>query len=265
MAEPFFLDPDYEHRLPGPLHLKFSTMGAGGRYSCCCMVPLTLFALLLAAVMAFGLVSLARELPQEIRIRYLDGKDTQVTALGCDPKNDAITYTYTIAGRRYERTHWVNLHSFSCKSVPSGRLLAAKYLPGDPSQILLTDSAVSRQGWELVILYGLFFVAAALFILMATALVTSLPAMARAPSRYQRLVDHGLLLDGEIVRARHQIVISRSSTYAIRVVYRFTTPQGRVLKGSQWRDREDLRGRAFPPAGTPVRILYADDHAYRML
>jgi hypothetical protein len=49
------------------------------------------------------------------------------------------------------------------------------------------------------------------------------------------------------------------------VGYEFVV-DNRVFSGTQVKRREDLKGkRRLPPAGTPVRILYADDNTYVML
>jgi len=98
----------------------------------------------------------------------------------------------------------------------------------------------------------------------------------RMNKRYEQLVKTGVILNGTIanIRIKEQRFSYRDKdfqmkeyrgTYYIVVTYTFKTPDQRMISGEQIRIREDLRDRPLPPIGTPIRVLYADDHTHVML
>jgi len=73
-----------------------------------------------------------------------------------------------------------------------------------------------------------------------------------------RQLGRGELLRGELLSAR----LERHRLY---IRYRFTSPSGKVIEKVKMAPRSDLGGIPLPPPGTPIRILYRNDHIYEAL
>ena len=82
----------------------------------------------------------------------------------------------------------------------------------------------------------------------------------------RRLNREGIILEGEII-----YVVGFFSEppkpypYVIGVIYRFENADKQQLTGYAEARRDDLKDSELPPIGTPVAVLYADDHAHMML
>jgi membrane protein implicated in regulation of membrane protease activity len=82
--------------------------------------------------------------------------------------------------------------------------------------------------------------------------------------QFRRLTTPGtsLILSGEVISARVQEFHGRGRVdYRTSITFRFSTPEGRLMMATQNRGAKV----ELPPAGTPVRVLYADDDAFVML
>lgn len=78
----------------------------------------------------------------------------------------------------------------------------------------------------------------------------------------------GRLLDGTLNKSTRQIVPrSRSHPKQCRILlrYTFTAPDGRMITREIMGIRQDLMETPLPEAGTPVKVLYADDYAVILL
>ncbi len=101
----------------------------------------------------------------------------------------------------------------------------------------------------------------------------------QANRRYQKLIKNGKLLTGQLIKAEaketevyhyprfYPLVpkVQLSGTYFIEVRYQLISPDQLKLYGTQTMTREDFRDKPMPVAGTPVRVLYADETTHIML
>ena len=83
--------------------------------------------------------------------------------------------------------------------------------------------------------------------------------------RYWKLRRMGNLLDGEIVKVEREEPREFHGPHYVIVTYKFETPDGRTLTRTMKNERHDLRNQDLPGVGTPVIVLYANDHAVIML
>jgi hypothetical protein len=261
----FLLDPDYQTFASGRLHLKFSTLGGANRPSFGCQVVFVAFSVPVALVILLITVSFITTALDYQR----NGVATQATIVKCQMVSarsgqaPELAYTYEVDNVRYEGQHFVARRSMSCAQFPLNSVLAAQYLLDRPSQSQITEPFANREPWEALLMYGAFLVATIFFTLAGIAAPLNMIGYVLARRRYRRLIKSGTLLTGKIVQANGEVRGARH-VFCVTITYAFQTPGGRWLKGTQTRQREDLRDN--PPAcDTPVRILYADDRAYAML
>ena len=83
--------------------------------------------------------------------------------------------------------------------------------------------------------------------------------------RYWKLRRTGTLIDGEIVKVEREEPRELHGPHYVIVTYKFETPDGRNLIRMMKNERYDLRNQNLPGIGTPVVVLYANDHAVIML
>lgn len=83
---------------------------------------------------------------------------------------------------------------------------------------------------------------------------------------YDDLSAKGVICDGNLTEVGTKQISRRYgfSTH-LKVVYEFTTPDGRLLHGEQVSDRILAAYLSIPTVGTPVKVLYANDKAFIVL
>jgi hypothetical protein len=168
-----------------------------------------------------------------------------------------IIYTYEVAGQRYVGR--ASAADDRACTPPDNRLLM-QYLPDMPALSRLIDPLFRPEG---VPLFSLLTGASALFLSLSIAwwIRRELAQSRQLRGRYERLRRDGQIVAGEVVDIERKFV-GRQREHIILLHYRFMTPDGRTLTGTQRKSRLDLRAQLPPGAGTPIRVLYAGDDAH---
>ena len=145
--------------------------------------------------------------------------------------------------------------------------------------MLATSRAESKtERLELSLELTVNMITALVPILLAALILNRLrPSVRQRRSEYQRLRHSWRIVDGELVSLEwrggdyswYNYLRRREETWVDNLIiaqYKFVSPStGRVLTGWVKRERSDLKGSQLPPAGTRIRVLYADDEAHVML
>ncbi|HEX2905801.1 MAG TPA: hypothetical protein VHO69_03000 [Phototrophicaceae bacterium] len=265
MPTPFILDPYYNNFQPQSQMTPFKakTIGYIGNPVPWQLWGLALFYIFMGALMTLGI---GYWLFREYQF-HQSGHDLMVTVGSCEmvsgPKVaiPELAYTYTIAGKTYPSRSSLQSKQGHCSDYPIGMELKARYLDTISPEVVVTDERVAQTTAEKI---GVMVIAIPVMLFCDAGAVLLTLSIIYHPinkRRYERLLKHGLLLEGEIVQIRGH----RKSGYFVTVRYRFCVPDDRVLWGKQSHEREDLRKQELPPPGTPVKVYYADQHAYVML
>jgi hypothetical protein len=87
----------------------------------------------------------------------------------------------------------------------------------------------------------------------------------KARYSYRELRSNGVLIDGEVLKARYVEQHGRYTSYCLSVTAEFETPDGRMLTREFKGDIEMFASKVVPLPETPVVLLYANDIAVIML
>lgn len=90
-----------------------------------------------------------------------------------------------------------------------------------------------------------------------------LTATMRARRRERLRLGHGQVLPGQIVHVRQ--ITDSDGDESLEIDYVFTMPDGRRHQTTAAAIRNDLRGKALPEVGAPVRILFASAENFELL
>jgi hypothetical protein len=82
--------------------------------------------------------------------------------------------------------------------------------------------------------------------------------------RRLRLAHRGQLLDGEVIKCKHELT-DESGLAVFTLEYRFTTPRGEILQKTETASWRDLTPESLPEPGTRLRILYLSDRCLGVL
>lgn len=162
-----------------------------------------------------------------------------------------ITYQFNVNGTPYRREMSIEAAIYDVLLV--GSAVQVKFAPEDPTISTLADRPLEPVERDLLLLM-IFVPAAACIPVLLWAGWRSLVV-----TLYQR---RGVVLKGEITECRGS---ERGGNFYLTLRYRFTTPEGRALRGGQTMIRDDLRGKPIPQKGEQIAILYAHDRVYRLL
>jgi hypothetical protein len=162
-----------------------------------------------------------------------------------------VTYQFNVNGKPYRREMSVEAAVYDV--LPLGAAVQVKFAPEDPNFSTLADRSLEPVERDLLLLM-IFGPAAACIPVIVWAGWRSLVV-----TLYQR---RGVVLKGEITECRGE---ERGGNFYLTVRYRFTTPEGRALRGGQTMIRDDLRGKPLPQKGDQIAVLYAHDRVYRLL
>jgi hypothetical protein len=177
------------------------------------------------------------------------------------PNNYVLQLAYSYTWNSRPLVGQANLYGHNPEGCASylNQTIAIRVLEPDPNQtriaaqmspaILLTFIAVVMGGFGA---YGVY-----LFLYVIILRI-------RVRFSHPRLTRAGILLEGEILSVRGYSP-NKTRDYVVLVKYGFETPRKKYLKGYVEAKRNDLSATSLPPVGTPVAILYADDHAHMML
>lgn len=256
----FTLHREYKHFIPGVTPLNFGTLGS----SCGvmgCLLPVALFYTVFACAMVFILYEFNVK-PLVFRVL---GREVSARVIGCDVitgKHDAeigvsYRYSYTWSGVSYSDTGRVYGEGLSdCQQSES---VTVDILPANPDVTLLAKYTLQDSFMAgLILMMGLFVIFGAL------AMGYGYIQYIRNSWMYPRLVKSGVVREGYITHISGETA-SKSRSYWVSLKYQVKSPTGKVLKGSGRAHRQDLEGKQLPPVGTPVAVLYADDHAHMVL
>ncbi len=172
---------------------------------------------------------------------------------GDDDSSDSyhVVYAFSYEGRTYQNNQQVDYGNYL--RMEPGTAVEVRFLREDPHQSYLTGDAPETFGGS-----GMMFGVAMIMIGIGGALA-AIPFMRRR----KRLIETGVVVQGELMHIRGYR--DSDNDYHIAATYLFNTPDGRVLEGHYDQMRTDMRGTPLPPRFTPVAILYADPHNYRLL
>ncbi|MDX2140881.1 MAG: hypothetical protein SF123_22545 [Chloroflexota bacterium] len=260
---PFTLDPRYADMTAASqldLRTLYGDRDPDVRFGIGCavlfLIPLALLALsqlsLLAAPLVQGLAFDERAVQIAATLTRCDSFYLFTTEIETE-----IIYTYEVAGQRYVGR--ASAADDRACTPPDNRLLM-EYLPDMPALSRLIDPLFRPEG---VPLLSLMTVGAALFLSVSIVwwIRRELAQARQLRGRYERLRRDGQIMAGEVVDIERKFV-GRQREHIILLHYRFTTPDGRTLTGTQRKSRLDLRAQLPPVAGTPIRVLYAGDDAH---
>lgn len=78
----------------------------------------------------------------------------------------------------------------------------------------------------------------------------------------KRLAESGKLIEGQFLSCQ---LSSVKNNFQMKTVYTFQSPSGKSIMGKQTDICNHMRGQLLPEVGTPVAVLYVNDHLYKML
>ncbi len=94
----------------------------------------------------------------------------------------------------------------------------------------------------------------------------------RRAAAQERMIREGRVLAGTLIACAGRAETTAEASlgevprlFLVDVEYGFTSPTGQDITDHAEHSRPDLRRAELPEAGTPVRVLYLDDHAYALL
>jgi hypothetical protein len=132
-----------------------------------------------------------------------------------------------------------------------------------------SDSTLNLALIIALVIYAIWVIPTEIFTLLRTM---------KVKKSYARLIGSGILIEGQVyeIRIREQRVNyleswlkkpANKGLYFVDFIYKFTSPEQRVVYGVQTvvRVYQDLYNQPPPPDGTPIRVLYADDNTHVML
>jgi hypothetical protein len=265
----FTVHPEYENFIPGTSKLIFSHLipyryevKAGGGLK----VTILFYSMMLVVAVA-ALIALYATVVIPFMLDHYSQKTTG-QVIDCrmkEGKNDnipVITYAY-----RWNDTPFINEASILGRdrgdcSRYRGQSLIVMLLPSQPERsfptIAQSDTASIEQ---FCIASGLLFLGGNAFFFLGQGLYTLF--LYRRAKRIYADLQQGILLEGRIEWIKGYMN-NKPHVYLASIVYSFETPAKRRIKGWAHVARGDTPS-YLPPAGTPVTVLYANDHAYTVL
>lgn len=262
----FTLHEDYKDFTSGATQLKqdtlvpYSSQGSPG-----CSLLLSAGAIIMMIMMVFWAT-------YEIAFPFLFqhfSAETTAQVIECEVKKSDrtrstwLTYTYTWNGRPMTSSASVSYGSTDCNEYLN-QMYTIRVLIPDPSHTSLPIAENSRSTLERLGLIGLAIGVAFATFGAAHKYLRDIVLQLYSKARYRRLLRQSILLEGEIIRI-HSYKPSKTQDTIVSVTYQFQTPHKKSLTGWAEAKRNDLRDTPLPPVGTPVAVLYADDHAHMML
>jgi len=179
------------------------------------------------------------------------GHKERGTIVQCSPT--IITYNFPVwtgPNEGYEYTVEQHINGNTCDRLKVGWDVTVSYWPEDPTVVRLVGSSADNSDRDISILLAL---------LVVLLLIALLPLQLRTIRQNRYLVRNGNLVQGSVVDSKSNWLSSKRS---IEVSYTFTLSDGRNYSGTNIAYGS---GYTFPPHGTPVAVLYANDKRFRML
>jgi hypothetical protein len=175
----------------------------------------------------------------------------------------SLTYTYI-----WNDQPFVDHNSIYGYGMPEcdsylNQTAAIRVLEPDPNQTRLIAAETSHPVREDI---GMFIAGLSMGAFGAIGLYLFLYAIVqnmRAKHNFLRHTRSGVLLEGEIISIHGNRQVT-TQAYIVTIVYGFEAHK-QYLTGRAEARRDDLYKAPLPPVGTPIAVLYADDHAHMML
>lgn len=256
MTNYFLLDPYYKD-FPMRGKIRFSTV-YGGQYR---FIGFTL--LLFLAICAIVLLYTLYLIPDELRFIQDGIRRRGIVTETCTSKRDRFTYTYEVEAGDGSISTYTGGGSpgknYPCPKL-NGRILV-EYLRSEPQISRATTAGTSNYTYLCGVSFGVLFMLA-----ISIMEFGHIRAYLQARPRYKRLQKGANEVEGKILAIRGYRGDKSDGyfTYFIEVKYEFEM-QDKRIRGTQIKKRWDLRDQPLPPAGTSVRVLFADADAYVML
>lgn len=268
MTEPFFLDVEYK-TLTHSSQLKFETMELE-IHNPFALGIFSLISFICIPLMLLVFYFLITELILDLQFRT-EGVATQISITSCHMqrwgKNShapRVSYIYTVNGVEYSDIKLIPRNNINCDNFPAETLLDGVFIKSNPSQSKIT-APISNYEWGGMVnaYFGLTMIT---FIFVLGSVYMPIAAIRSfiGTRRYNRLLKNGQRLQGEIVTIKGE-KRGTEKKFHVEVVYQVVTPEGKTLTGKQSKQRQHLTTDSLPAPGTPVWVLYADDHAHVML
>jgi hypothetical protein len=255
MDDYFLLDPDYKDLdFPNKYKLKFKTVYGEQRGSLIEGIIVLIGFSTFVLILFFGFASEWRWL------RNSDHTFGTVTQ-SCQASQNWYTYSFE-ANDKFRNPRQYAGQAFSDRNTPChkvGDTIRVEYLRNDPD----TSREFSGYSYVFTDLYGYIFVSI-FYGYFAYSTIGNIRAFLLARPKYAHLKSQSIFIGGTTRSVSKVDNQWRLRGYYIEVDYEFWVDK-EVIKGTQIKRRDDLKGKPLPVRGTPVRILYADENTYVML
>jgi hypothetical protein len=264
----FTLHPDYKNFNPGISKLDFKSLSLVYNIFGCFGMLIPLFSCSFMFVMSCWLATFGVVQDQ---LFLLDGTTTTAQVTKCriekskNVSNPNVDYIYVVNGQIYTDHYNSLANQKTCEEYPEGTSLQILYLSADPTNSRIIEPGTQKAQAETGFVYGVMVFMALFCLHFVVWSGRSIWRYLRAKRIYQRLLTNSILLEGEITSIRGEERAKSSGCYIVMVRYQFESAHGKRLKGYSEALRNDLKGVALPPVGTPVTVLYADDGAHTVL
>jgi hypothetical protein len=166
--------------------------------------------------------------------------------------NYRLTYTFSVRDRTYEQTQMTALTVY--EQYPLGQSIPIVYAVDNPEFSYI----VGANSWGMDVFLLGFTLCWCLFV------GGVLYGLVRSAVRRERLLRHGQLLMGHVVRL--QGTLDGENDYALAVTARFTAPDTQLsTSGTRTYPANHLKSVSLPDAGTPLAILYVNADQWDIL
>lgn len=169
---------------------------------------------------------------------------------GDESDNYYVSFRYTHNDREYAREQRVDWYTYN--AAESGLSVPIVYVPSNPQLAKVAGTNNPPTG-------------ILVFVLVWNGIVwTVIYFGVRQYRRHKFLERNGKMLRGEILESTHST--DSDGDLSLRVEFAFQSPQSsRRLTKTDRAQRNDLKGKRPPAPGTPIVILYYNDHQYMLL
>jgi hypothetical protein len=259
----FTLNPNYKNFAPQATQIELATLSDVDNLGLfCLLIP---FLILIAFCFVGLAVIAALSIGRETLFKY-DSQIITAQVMNCEigyvegrafPR---LNYTFKVENQTYKgNVSDRNIDRYSCENYPSDTTLQLRYLRSDPRFSRETDYRDD---------YSSFFstvtcIGSMIMLWITMSLSRALYRYLEATSIAGQLKRTGILLEGELVSIRG--MFRAKGSYVVVAHYKFMSPHSSLITGYSEAHRSDLKGSPLPLIGTPVTILYADDHSHMML
>ena len=180
-----------------------------------------------------------------------------------------ITYRYSVQDKALTKEQFVTKATFD--KLADGDPVTIKYLQTDPTMAELSGSdstnGLAQNGYFMTV-FGILGVLIAFVYLVFHVWQFWCDDL---------LVRKGQLLMGEVTKCEGNLDVTKTSldstsygtplrgNYTIELGYAFRTPENKEIVDSIKAKRNDLIDHVLPELGTPIAVLYLNEHRYKVL